>query len=302
MKKLLSISILFVLPFFAQSQCSEEIYTGEGTYYDFDQLGNCSFPKPYGNLYAGAINASQYAIADLCGACAEITGEGGKLVVALVDQCPECAYGDIDLEKDAFPFIAEPIRGRVPISWKVIPCPFQGPVELYFKEGSTKWWTAVQVRNHINPIASLELKINGVYVNVPRQSYNYFLKDDGMGDGPFDFRITDVYGNMIEETNIPLLITTPVEGESQFPTCVLTSTFNKEEPLNISCYRSNGNLIVVNSENTDAEAYIINSTGLEVASGKIPGNSEKSFPVGSQSFHLVRLITDKGTFVKKVLK
>ncbi len=205
----------------AQAQCTTTVFTGEGTFYEYNGGGNCSYPNPYTNLPSGALNQSQYGSAQLCGACAEVTGERGSLVISIEDQCPECQFGDVDLEKDAFPLIADPIKGRVPIRWKLVPCPVSGPVVLYFKEGSHQWWKAIQVRNHRYPIAKLECKINGQYVALPRQAYNYFVSDQGLGSaaGPFDFRITDTKGEVIEETNIPFIVTTPIVGRNQFSAC-----------------------------------------------------------------------------------
>ena len=56
--------------------------------------------------------------------------------------------GDLDLYVDAFPLIADPIKGRVPVSWKIIPLDTDDPVSYRFKEGSTEFWCGVQVRNH----------------------------------------------------------------------------------------------------------------------------------------------------------
>jgi uncharacterized protein YjdB len=165
------------------------------------------------------MNEAQYDSSLTCGACVEVTGSKGSLVIRIEDRCPECLYGDIDLSEEAFPLIDDKIKGRVPISWKFVPCPVEGAVKFYFKEGSSQWWTAVQVRNHKYPIAKLEYKVNGQWVNVHREMYNYFVVQSGMGPGPFSFRVTDMYGHIIEENDIPLLVTTEIDGQNQFPNC-----------------------------------------------------------------------------------
>ena len=38
-----------------------------------------------------------------------------------------------------------------------------------------------------------------------------------MGAGPFTFRITDIYGQVIVEKDIPLVLDEIIEGENQFP-------------------------------------------------------------------------------------
>src|SRR6188472_3800077 len=89
------------------------MHTGEATYYDFaDGSGNCSFPATPDDLMVGAMNHVDYAQSAVCGACAELTGPNGVVKVRVVDQCPECPQGDIDLSPDAFALIADLAAGR----------------------------------------------------------------------------------------------------------------------------------------------------------------------------------------------
>jgi expansin (peptidoglycan-binding protein) len=89
----------------------------------------------------------------------------------------------------------------------------------HFKDGSNPWWTAVQIRNHRNAIATFEVRVADAWVDVPRVDYNYFVKEDGMGEGPLAFRITDVAGNVLEDDGIPLLDDADAPGAAQLPTC-----------------------------------------------------------------------------------
>lgn len=200
------------------AQCGAE-FQGEGTFYGYAGGGNCSFPDPELPAMTGAMNQMQYDSSVICGACVEVTGPRGTLNIRIEDRCPECAYGDIDLAEDAFPLIADPVDGRVSIRWKIIPCPVVGAVQFYIKEGSSQWWTAVQVRNAKYPVQSLEIEQNGEWIQVQRMMYNYFLNDDGMGPGPYTFRVTDIYGHSIVETGIPLEVTTVIQGQNQFESC-----------------------------------------------------------------------------------
>jgi expansin (peptidoglycan-binding protein) len=199
-------------------------YTGEATYYDWaDGSGNCSFDPTPADLMVGAMNESQYGMAELCGAYVELTGPNGTITVRIVDRCPECRPGDIDLSPAAFERIAPLVQGRVRISWRVVSPPLSAPVSWRFKDGSSQWWTGVQVLNHRNPITTLEYKNSaGTWVNVRRERYNYFVEPAGMGPGPFTFRITDIYGNQLVESGVPLLSAptppTPIiPGSMQFP-------------------------------------------------------------------------------------
>ncbi len=78
----------------------------------------------------------------------------------------------------------------MPITWRYVACSYPS-MKLYFKEGSSQWWTAVQVREHRYPIKSLAWRASGsgaAYVTLPREPYNYFLAASGMGPGPYDIR------------------------------------------------------------------------------------------------------------------
>ncbi|MGE0327662.1 MAG: expansin EXLX1 family cellulose-binding protein [Polyangiaceae bacterium] len=198
----------------------EPEHTGEGTYYDADGSGNCSFDASPNDLMVGAMNQTDYQGSATCGSCAAIDGPSGSVTVRIVDRCPECAPGDIDLSPQAFEKIAALSAGRVAISWKYVPCDVSGNVKYRFKEGSNQWWSAVQVRNHKNAIAKFEYDSGGgTFVEVPRENYNYFVQASGMGPGPYTFRITDVYGNQLTDSNIAFAEAQEVSGAGQFPGC-----------------------------------------------------------------------------------
>jgi expansin (peptidoglycan-binding protein) len=201
--------------------CSSEAdRTGEATFYDFaDGSGNCMFDASPDDLRVAAMNHDDYLESGVCGACAHLVGPSGEVTVRIVDQCPDCPKGNIDLSPSAFDEIAKRELGRVPITWQYVECGVSGPLRYRFKEGSNQWWTAVQVRNHRYAIAKLEVKKNGAFVAVARENYNYFVDGGGMGPGPYTFRLTDVYGHTIEDTGIEHREAQEVEGEAQFPVC-----------------------------------------------------------------------------------
>ena len=191
---------------------------GEATYYAADGGGNCGFPATPGNLLVGAMNHADYAGSLTCGVYAEVAGPKGTIVVRITDQCPECQPGDIDLSAEAFALIAEPAQGRVPITWRIVSPALAGPIVYYFKDGSSQWWTAVQIRNHRNGIWRLEyLAPGGAWKSIPRVDYNYFVEPSGMGLGPYTFRVTDYYGNTLIDSGIALAPDGDVAGKAQFP-------------------------------------------------------------------------------------
>lgn len=204
------------------ASCGEaESHSGEATYYDFaDGSGNCSFEPSPQDLMIGAMNHTDYADSAVCGACVELTGPDGTITIRIVDQCPECPAGDIDLSPEAFADIAELSAGRVPITWHYVPCDVTGPVIYHFKEGSNEWWTAVQLRNHRHAIAAFAYRDDGgSWVDVARESYNYFVEPAGMGPGPYAFRVTDVHGHVLIDEGIGFVEAGDVPGAAQLPPC-----------------------------------------------------------------------------------
>jgi len=190
---------------------------GTATYYDADGSGNCSFDKSPSDLDVAAMDAPEWANSELCGACVKVDGPKGSVTVRIVDQCPGCEKGHLDLSESAFAKIANPSDGRVKIQWQLVTCGTTGPLSYRFKEGSSQWWVGIQVRNHKLPIKTLEAKVSGAFVAIPRQDYNYFVADKGLGVGPYDLRITSTTGQVVTETGIKLGDATVVTGTQQFP-------------------------------------------------------------------------------------
>ncbi len=192
---------------------------GEATFYEIGELGNCSLPVPE-DLMIAAINNTQYAGSIACGTCLAVSGPSGEVVVKVVDRCPECLPGDLDLSEAAFAKIANPAQGRVDITWNEIPCDALAPVQYQLKAGSNQWWVAIQIRNHRHRIDTLEaLTPNNQYQLIPRKNYNYFVAEKGLGSGPITLRITDIYGNIIEDSSIPVQENTLINSHTQFPVC-----------------------------------------------------------------------------------
>ena len=195
------------------------IHEGIATYYDATGDGACMFGPSPDDLMVAAMNADEYDNAALCGAYVKVNGPDGEVMVRIVDLCPGCSTGHLDLSREAFAQIAELYLGRVDITWQVVSPPLDGAIAYHFKDGSNQWWTAVQVRNHRNPVATLEyLNGDSQWVNVPRTSYNYFVQTSpGMGPGPYTFRVTDCYGNQLVDSGIPHVEDGTVDGAAQFP-------------------------------------------------------------------------------------
>jgi expansin (peptidoglycan-binding protein) len=194
-------------------------HTGDGTFYTFaDGTGACLYDKTT-DIHIAALNASDWANSAWCGACADVTGPDSKMVrVRIVDECADCAPGQLDMHPDAFAELAPTSEGRIQISWTFVACDAVGPVGYKFKDGSNPYWTAVQVRNSRYPISKLESSKDGVsFVEAQRQNYNYFLNGSGFGSGSTQVRVTGVTGETLVDTLPEVQASLEVTGQAQFP-------------------------------------------------------------------------------------
>jgi expansin len=190
---------------------------GVATYYDFaDGSGACLFDATPNDLDVAALNAEQYNNAAYCGACARVEGPNGTVTVRIVDLCPDCESGHLDLSPSAFEKIAPLEAGRVDTSWALVSCAVGGPVAYKFKDGSNQWWTAVQVRNHRLPIAKFEVDKGDGFVELARTEYNYFLDESGFGPDSVEVRITATDGQSLTDTLPPAQEYLVTDGHAQF--------------------------------------------------------------------------------------
>jgi expansin (peptidoglycan-binding protein) len=189
---------------------------GVATYYAADGSGNCGFDPSPNDLNVAAMNAAEYAGSAVCGECVSITGPKGNVTVRIVDQCPDCEKGHLDLSQQAFAQIADVSAGRVPITWKVVACNVTGSIEYRVKDGSSQYWTALQVRNSRLPVAKMELQSGGSWVDIGRATYNYFVVTSGVGPSSYQVRVTAVDGQTLVDTLPAVQPSTTVPGSGQF--------------------------------------------------------------------------------------
>jgi expansin (peptidoglycan-binding protein) len=181
-------------------------HKGKATFYDLaGTQGNCSTKPPADDLYV-ALGRSEYSGAMACGSYLDVTGPKGKVRVKVFDSCPECAVGHLDLSRTAFKKIGKEIDGIIPITYKAVPnSPAPGPLSITFVEGTSQYYWAVTIDNHSNPIKSVSAKgPGGSFKSAALQDYNAWIIDGQMGNGPFQVRMTDIYGKTITAKNIKL--------------------------------------------------------------------------------------------------
>ncbi|CAI5720319.1 hypothetical protein KXD40_009242 [Peronospora effusa] len=200
-------------------------YNGYGTVYSLSSPfdGNCNFmrwPEDAVTKYA-ALNAEQWEGSMNCGRCAEVSCtdascSGHSEIVYIMDQCPGCAHGDLDLSPDVFESITGQSNTKLSIEWKFVDCPISNNVQYCLKTGSSEFWVAVQPTNFVSGVTSLS--INGQKTSVIDSAY-YFLID-GCGKSVVDLRsvsisIEGMNGEVLKDT-LSLTANECTDGSLQF--------------------------------------------------------------------------------------
>src|SRR5205814_1755926 len=123
--------------------CAASATSGQATFYSLGagSAGNCSTTAPADDLYV-ALPPPEYAAAAGCGSYLSVTGPKGTVRVKVVDQCPECQAGHIDLSATAFARIANPVQGIVNVTYSTVVNPPVGNLTVRVKEGSSQYWLA----------------------------------------------------------------------------------------------------------------------------------------------------------------
>ena len=181
--------------------------SGIATHYVLQGLPNCSYPSPPADGLFVAMPPGEYASAAGCGGYLEVRGPKGSVRVEVIDQCPDCGAGHIDLSEAAFSAIAPLDAGLINVSYEhVLNPPLPGPVSVRVKEGSSQYWLALLATNTGNPLASVEVESQqgGGWHDLARASYNYWIAQSGAGTGPFTVRLTDIAGHVVTVHGITL--------------------------------------------------------------------------------------------------
>ncbi|KAJ1927650.1 hypothetical protein IWQ60_002753 [Tieghemiomyces parasiticus] len=99
-----------------------EEFTGDGTYYSPSVgTGACGWDNSDSEKVV-ALNAPQFGEGNPnsnsnCGKMVNIKGPKGEVQAKIVDKCPVCKSGDLDMSPGAFDEIADEADGRVSITW-----------------------------------------------------------------------------------------------------------------------------------------------------------------------------------------
>ena len=179
----------------------------------------CSLPVAPGD-FVTAIAAADFAGSAACGRCLQVTGPLGSVLVQVVDQCPSCAAGHLDLGADAFAAIAVPADGIADISYESTECPVVGPIHIYFSPASNPYYAQVQIRNPRYGVKSVEAYADSSWVSLPRTADDYFeFNRLELVPNPLDLRVTDIHDDVLVESSVPVAADSEVTGSGQFTPC-----------------------------------------------------------------------------------
>jgi expansin (peptidoglycan-binding protein) len=151
------------------------------------------------------MNETDYETAGACGASVLVrAANGSSVTVRVTNVCPlPCAPGQLDLSEQAFAELADPQLGRIPVTWSLLSPGSADTISIRYKDGSSQWWCGIQVLDHRNPVAKLEVDAGDGWRALPRTGYNYFLSENGSGCGG-EIRITDIYGERLTVRGLPV--------------------------------------------------------------------------------------------------
>jgi expansin (peptidoglycan-binding protein) len=168
--------------------------------------GNCSYPGPPANHLYVALSTPEYDSAAPCGSYLQVKGPHGSVRVEVIDQCPDCKRGHIDLSERAFAKLAPLSAGIIRVSYRTIANPpLPGPVAFLVKNGSSRFWLALVVMNTGNAIASVQLETApGRWLKLTHVNWNAWIAQHGAGPGPFTIRVTDTLRHRVTIHNVAL--------------------------------------------------------------------------------------------------
>ncbi|GMF31341.1 unnamed protein product [Phytophthora fragariaefolia] len=185
---------------------ADEYFEGDGTSYTLGQVssGNCNFMSaiPSASNNYVALNQAQWDSLGNCGRCIEVscidkqcTVQNKTAVVQVLDRCPECAHGALDLSPTVYKEITGLDPNRLTVRWRFVDCPDAGTLQVCLKEGSNPNWIAIQPTNGVVGVKSVT--VNGGATTMLDGAYYYVATTSGADLSAVKVSITSVNGDVI---------------------------------------------------------------------------------------------------------
>ncbi|TYZ66479.1 hypothetical protein PybrP1_004177 [[Pythium] brassicae (nom. inval.)] len=179
-----AILLVFTFASITTVTTGDTIFRGEGTTYTLGEVGagNCNMMAANSNAatnYA-ALNDVQWDGLKNCGRCARVWCDDDRCAdratsvdVQILDRCPECKHGDLDLSPSVFKTLTHSSPSRYKIKWQFVDCAVRGNVKYCLKSGSNGFWTAIQPTNVLSGVSKMQ--INGKPTTMVDSAYYYLL-------------------------------------------------------------------------------------------------------------------------------
>jgi expansin len=316
--RFLIVFIFFSVPLaLAQINYDTGFVKGRITFYSQSPAVACDIPQSEWPQYTAALSEKHFQNGLACGATARIKNGNKEIEVMIVDLCPKVGNeqwcsGDLphfDLgNSTAFSQLENIDVGVKEVQIKFVPTPVgDTPVKLRLKDGINAYWFAIQVLNHRYPVKKLELKDPKSDTWITGQQkpdlWNYWVFTF-TGNGlttPYQIRITDQYGQVIEETGNSIQEKFMWSGTHQFPIYngnVAISPYMKPNLANGNASRFP--FITANSLQCDAslsgDVLIMNIAGKKVAEMAVmTGKGSIKLPKMSGSVYYIRVVNKQAT-------
>ena len=204
----------------------DKVRTGYATYTGTGYEGGIALLDPIpADMEIVAVNKPELNIygvqSALSGAYIEITGPKGTTVAYVTDCYTEAFEGALDLCRISCDKIGDTNvpGGRIPLTWRVIEAPITGNFTYRILPASSKWWLALQIRNHKYPVMKLEYLDEDEWIDVEKDRCNYFAIRN-LTSNTLKIRVTDIRGEVVTDViEIPEDIQEGcfIPGNVQFP-------------------------------------------------------------------------------------
>lgn len=176
---------------------------GSASYYTAGRNGMCNIGTPPDGAYV-AVGRAEYAGGKACGTYLDVTGPAGAVRVQVVDLCPGCPAGKIDLAKGAFARIGPLSAGIVPVTYGTVRDPQVGPLQVKLSGGTGHSSLTAVVNNHGNPLSGVELQTPAGFVAMRHGEDNTWTAPSGAASAPVSLRISDMYGHQAVVSGLAL--------------------------------------------------------------------------------------------------
>ncbi|KAG6611755.1 RxLR-like protein [Phytophthora cinnamomi] len=185
---------------------ADEYFEGDGTSYTIGQVssGNCNFMSaiPSASNNYVALNQAQWDNLGNCGRCIEVscideqcTVKNKTAVVQVLDRCPECAHGALDLSPTVYKEITGLDPNRLTVRWRFVDCPDPGTLQVCLMGGSNPNWVAVQPTNGVVGVKSVT--VNGGATTMLDGAYYYVSTTSNTDLSAVKVAVTSIKGDVI---------------------------------------------------------------------------------------------------------